>query len=144
MRHYETIFILKPTLGEDEYRETLGKYSTIIEKSKGSLIKTEEWGKQDLAYMVKRFDKGFYVLFDYCGTPGITDRLERDMKIDDRVLKFQTVKLADKADPEKLRQEAESTSSGKEEPEGEPGAPEETGTGAEKETTGTDEVGDGV
>ncbi|MBW2063419.1 MAG: 30S ribosomal protein S6 [Deltaproteobacteria bacterium] len=144
MRHYETIFILKPTLAEDEYKETLEKYSDLIEKSKGILIKTEEWGKQDLAYLVKKFDKGFFILLNYCGEPGITDRLERDMKIDERVIRFQTVKLADKADPDKLKREAESAVPPEEEPGGEEGVSEKAEASPEQGGSATGEVSDGV
>ena len=104
MKHYETIYIANPNLGDEEYGDILTKYRNSIEKSKGIIIKTEEWGKQKLAYELRKFDSGFYVLTEYCGEPGITAELERNLKLDERILKFQTVKLADNADPEALIQ----------------------------------------
>ncbi len=109
MKHYETIFIANPTLGDEEYRDILKKFLDSIETLKGVIIKTEEWGKQKLAYQLKKFDNGFYVLIEYCGDSGITAELERNLKLDERVLKYQTVKLADKADPEALIQKAKET-----------------------------------
>ena len=104
MKHYETIFIANPNLGDEEYGDILTKFRDSIEKLKGVIIRTEEWGKQKLAYQLKKFDNGFYVLVEYCGEPGMTGELERNLKLDERVLKYQTVKLADKADPEALIQ----------------------------------------
>jgi small subunit ribosomal protein S6 len=102
MRHYETIFIANPTLGEEDYRDVLNKFTSMIEKQRGVLVRVEEWGSQKLAYVVKKFEKGFFVLMNYCGMPGLVAEIERDLKLDDRVLKFQTVKLADSVDPQEL------------------------------------------
>ena len=104
MRNYETIFVVNPTLGEEEHKEVLKKYSTLVEKQKGILIRIEEWGVQRLAHAVKRFDKGSFVLMNYCGPSGVTSELERDLKLDDRVFRFQTVKIAEDVDPQELIQ----------------------------------------
>ena len=105
MKHYETIYIANPNLGDEEYGDILTKFRDSIEKLKGIIIKTEEWGKQKLAYELRKFDSGFYVLTEYCGDPGMTGELERNLKLDERILKYQTVKLADTADPEVLIQQ---------------------------------------
>ena len=102
MRHYETIYIINPNLTEEDYGEVIKKFNDLIDKKQGVIVKTEEWGKQNLAYMIKKFDKGSYILIEYCGDPGLTRELERDLKLDDRVLKYQTIKLADHVDPQDL------------------------------------------
>ena len=102
MRHYETIYIANPDFSEEAYKDLISKCNGIIEKNKGVPIKVEEWGKNRLAYLVKKFDRGSYVLLNFCGESGLTRELEREMKLDERVLKFQTVKLADSADPQAL------------------------------------------
>ena len=102
MRHYETIYIINPNMVDDTYQEVLSKYNDIIEKEKGILIKVEEWGNQKMAYDVGKFDRGSYVLVEYCGLSGLTAELERYLKLDDRILLYQTVKLADTVDPEEL------------------------------------------
>jgi small subunit ribosomal protein S6 len=61
-----------------------------------------EWGKRKLAYEVRRFDKGHYVVLDFCGLPEIVKELERNLKLDDRVLKYLTVKIDEDVDPEDL------------------------------------------
>lgn len=102
MRHYETIYIINPNLADNDYGEVIKKFSNLVENQKGIIIKVKEWGKQKLAYEIKKFDKGSYILMDYCGDAGVTAILERDLKLDDKILKYQTVKLADKADPQEL------------------------------------------
>ena len=110
MRYYETLYLINPSLAEDDYKDALSKFEKIIEKNKGVVIKVDEWGKKTLAYQVRKFDQGNYVLLQYCGEPGITKELQRDLRLDDRVLKFQTVKLSDHADPDELKQQVEKSS----------------------------------
>jgi small subunit ribosomal protein S6 len=102
MRHYETLYIVNPELDDENYKAVVDKFRDLIEKEKSVIVKLEEWGKQRLAYQVKKFDQGAYVLMDYCGGSGVTAELERDLKLDDRILKYQTVKLADDVDPQAL------------------------------------------
>jgi small subunit ribosomal protein S6 len=104
MRNYETIFVVNPTLGEEDYKEVLKKYSALVERQKGILVRIEEWGVQRLAHAVKRFDKGAFVLMNYCGPSGVTSELERDLKLDDRIFRFQTVRIAEDVDPQELVQ----------------------------------------
>ena len=67
----------------------------------------DEWGKKTLAYPVKKFDKGYYVLLQYCGEPGLLTELHRNFNLDDKILKYQTIKLSDNADPEALKPKTE-------------------------------------
>jgi len=139
MRHYETIYIVNPDLSQDEYREVLDRYSGLIEKNQGVLIKTEEWGIQRLAYELKKFDKGGYVLLDYCGKPGFSADLERNLSLDDRVLKFQTIKLAHEVDPQALLQKQKEKEVKVQAPEPE----EEPSEGAEEEAGETTQAPEG-
>ena len=66
------------------------------------MIKLDEWGKKTLAYEIKKFDKGYYVLLQFCGEPSILTELKRGFKMDERILKYQIIKLSDDADPEAL------------------------------------------
>ena len=115
MRHYETIYIINPNISDDENREIIQKYNSLLEGRNSVVVKTQEWGKQRLAYAIQKFFYGFYVLVDFCANPGVTAELERNLKLDDRILKYQTIKLADKVDPEELILK-ENKSSVKEEP----------------------------
>ena len=102
MRHYEVIYIVNPNLGDEDYKEVIKKFNDLVEKGGGTVVKVKEWGKQRLAYDIRKFDKGTYVLLEYCARPGGSVELEREFKLEDRILKFQTVKLADEVDPEEL------------------------------------------
>lgn len=107
MRYYETLYIINPNLADEDYKEVVTKFSGLVEKNDGVVTKVDEWGKKSLAYEVKKYDRGYYMLLQYCGEPGITDRLKRDLKLDDRVLKYQTIKLSDHVDPEAIKAEAQ-------------------------------------
>jgi small subunit ribosomal protein S6 len=102
MRHYEIIYIINPNQSDDEFNEIIEKFNNLITAQKGVIIKTQKWGKQRLAYTVKKFNNGFYVYVDFCANPGLTTELERNLNLDDRIIKYQTVKLAEKADPQEL------------------------------------------
>jgi small subunit ribosomal protein S6 len=102
MNHYETIYIVNPTLDDDSLREAITKFSDLIKKLKGYIVKINEWGKKKLAYEVKQFDKGYYVVLDFCGLPKIVTELERNLKLDDRILKYLTVKIDEDVDSEDL------------------------------------------
>lgn len=102
MRYYENLYIIKPTLSDEDYGGVVSKFNELIEKNDGVMIKVDEWGKKTLAYDIKKFDKGFYVLQQFCGGPGIMDELKRYLGLDDNILKYQIIKLSDDVDPEKL------------------------------------------
>ena len=99
MKRYETIYIANPNLEDDALKEVVAKFSDIIEKKRGSIVKIDDWGKRKLAYEVKRFDKGHYVLLDFCGLPEAVTELERNLKLDDRILKYLTVKIDEDFEP---------------------------------------------
>lgn len=105
MKRYETIYIANPNLDPESLKEVVKKFSDLIDRLKGAVVKINEWGKRKLAYEVKKFDKGYYILLDFCGLPGAVKELERNMKLDDRVLKYLTVKIDEDVDVEHLIKE---------------------------------------
>ena len=102
MRRYETIYIANPNLDDEALKEIVTKFSDLIKKQKGSIVKIDAWGKRKMAYEVKRFDKGHYVLLDFCGLPEMVTELERNLKLDDRIVKYSTVKIDEDVDPAEL------------------------------------------
>ena len=114
MRRYETIYIANPNLDDEALKEIVAKFSDLIKKQEGYIVKIDEWGKRKMAYEVKRFDKGHYVLFDFCGLPEMVTELERNLKLDDRILKHSTVKIDENVDPAELIVEEEKTEDTKE------------------------------
>jgi small subunit ribosomal protein S6 len=92
-RNYETIFILKPDLAEDEADKIIAQMESVVTTGGGTLRKTERMGKRRLAYLVRRYREGNYVLLDSeCG-PAAIQELERRLKVIEPVLKFQTVRV---------------------------------------------------
>ena len=105
MRRYETILIAHVDLSEDELNSLIARYGTIVTGQKGILVKVERWGKRRLAYMIKKQAKGFYILIDYAGECAAVNELERNLKINDKILKFMTVLKDDAVDPAALEKE---------------------------------------
>jgi small subunit ribosomal protein S6 len=105
LRRYETILIAHVDLSEDELSNLIDRYSTIIKDQKGLLVKVERWGKRRLAYMIKKQARGFYILIDYAGESAAVNELERNLKINDKILKFMTVLKDGAVDPAALEKE---------------------------------------
>lgn len=102
MRRYETIYILRPSLGENEITTIIENTSQIIKDVDGSIIDLNRWGMKKLAYLVKKETQGYYVFCDYAATPEAVSEMERKFRIDDSVLKYMTVKLADSITAEEI------------------------------------------
>jgi small subunit ribosomal protein S6 len=102
MRRYETIVILKPSLGEAENQAIIDRATGTIEEFEGSIVKIDKWGLRKTAYPIMKETQGYYVYIQYAGQPAAVDEMERVFRIDDKVMKYLTVKLQDvfKALPE--------------------------------------------
>ncbi len=100
MRMYETIFIAHPDLVEEEVKALIDKMKGIIENLNGQLIKVEEWGRRKLAYKLKKLTRGYYVLIRFLGNGEVLAEIERNLRLSDGVLKYQSVKLSEKAQEE--------------------------------------------
>jgi small subunit ribosomal protein S6 len=96
MRRYETVFIIDPDLSSEARGPVLSRVTDLVGQYGGFVILADEWGSRKLAYAIKKKERGYYVLFDYCGETTLVDEIERFFRIDDRVLKYMTV-LADNA-----------------------------------------------
>jgi len=107
MRYYETLYLINPNLADEDYSDVVTKFNDLVEKNKGVIVKVDEWGKKTLAYEIKKFDKGYYVLLSYCGDPDLITVLKREFKLDERIIKYQIIKLSDSADPDALKQQSE-------------------------------------
>ena len=105
MRRYETIFIVRPNVGEDEIEAIAAKATSTIENDGGTILRINNWGLKKLAYLIKKENQGYYVYIDYAGVPESIAEIERVFRIDDRVLKYLTVKLADTCDPEAVKEQ---------------------------------------
>lgn len=101
MNIYESIFILKSSVSDEDVQKTVSKMEGIV-KQGAELIATENWGKKKLAYEVAKEKRGVYILLRFQGKGEIISELERIYRIDDNIIKFLTVKL-DKKEIEQLK-----------------------------------------
>jgi len=103
MRRYETIFILRPSAGEEEINRIVGSTTQIILDEKGSIIELNKWGMKKLAYLIKKESLGYYIFCDFAGTPDAVAEIERKFRIDDLVLKYMTIKTAGSITEEEIQ-----------------------------------------
>ena len=109
MNQYETVFILTPVLSEDQMKETVKKYEDQLTQNGAEIVHEENWGMRKLAYPIQKKSTGFYQLIEYKAEGTVIADVETELKRDERILRFLTVKL-DKhaiAYNEKKRKKAE-------------------------------------
>lgn len=109
MRHYESIIIVRPgAAGEGELTTIIDKYSGALN---GELAGVDKWGLKKLAYPIKKEQQGFYLLLRFSAAPEGVKEMERLLRIDDRILKYLTVRLtAPGSTPAPAEQEKEAES----------------------------------
>lgn len=103
MRRYEAVVIIEPDVADDEVKALTEKYGDLIKSHEGEVIKIEDWGIKKLAYLVRKRDKGRYILFDFVSGPTLVSELERQFKITENIMKYLTVKLDEDVDLEAFK-----------------------------------------
>ncbi len=98
-RRYETLVLLHPDLGEPAAKELAERVKKLIEDQGGTVGQMQEWGLRELAYVLAKQRRAFYVLFEYRSTPKALLEIERNLKLMDRVLRFVSVRQAENAPP---------------------------------------------
>jgi len=92
-RMYETIYIVKPDLNDEENKALTTRINEVIEKMNGDVRKLEDWGVRKLAYPINKVARGRYMYLRSDGDAALIAELERRLRLDDRVIRYQTVKL---------------------------------------------------
>jgi small subunit ribosomal protein S6 len=105
MRRYETVWVVNGDLPDEEVKATIDKFTKIITDQGGTLVNVEEWGRRKLAYKIEGTLRGYYTLADFAGLPAVVKELERNYRIDDRVIRYLTMKKADQVDVAALEAE---------------------------------------
>ena len=93
MNHYETVFILTPVLSDDQMKETVAKFKTLLTDNGAEFLNEETWGLKKLAYNIQKKSSGFYVLFEFKAEPTIVKTLETGFRRDEKVLRYMTIKF---------------------------------------------------
>ena len=93
MNQYETVFIVTPVLSEDQMKEAVKKYEDHLANKGAEIVHEEHWGMRKLAYPIQKKSTGFYQLIEYKAEGDVIADLETELKRDERILRFLTVKL---------------------------------------------------
>ena len=95
MNLYEHTNIAIQDTSPSEIKQLTDKYSKIVEKNEGEVVKTENWGLLNLSYLIKKNKKGSYIHFKIKGKGKIVEELEKNESIDKKLLRYLTVKVKD-------------------------------------------------
>lgn len=93
MNQYETVFILTPVLSDDQAKETVAKFTTLLKDNGAEIINEENWGLKKMAYAIEKKSTGFYNLVEFKAEPTVIKTLETGFRRDEKVIRFMTVKL---------------------------------------------------
>ncbi len=93
MNQYETVFILTPVLSDDQMKEAVKKHQDFLKENGAEIVHEEHWGMRKLAYPIQKKSTGFYHLIEYTAEGNLIADLETQLKRDERVMRFLTVKL---------------------------------------------------
>ncbi len=93
MNQYETVFILTPVLSDDQMKEAVKKYEDYLAQAGAEIVHEEHWGMRKLAYPIQKKSTGFYQLIEYKAEGNVIADVETELKRDERILRFLTVKL---------------------------------------------------
>jgi len=112
-KEYETIYILRPDVDAEAAERVQARVGDAVEREQGKLVKVESWGRRKLAYPVGKHRRGVYVYFKYVGGGGMVAEVERNLKLQDAVVKFMTVQSGEDVDMAALQIDPEETKLGK-------------------------------
>ena len=98
-REYETIYILRPDVDNAAAEKVVDRAKDVIARLDGTLTKLDNWGKRKLAYPIQKSNRGIFVYLKYVGYGDLVAELERNLRLLDEVVRFQTVLLEEDIDP---------------------------------------------
>ena len=93
MNQYETVFILTPVLSDEQMKETVAKFKKVLTDKGAEILSEETWGLKKMAYAIQKKSTGFYCLVEFKAEPSVVKVLETAFRRDEKVIRFQTVKL---------------------------------------------------
>ena len=92
-RTYELMFIVRPDMAEEDQDKLISTLETAVTSSGGAVKSTEKMGKRRLAYTVRRFHDGLFILLTFEGSGGLVHELERRLRVTEPVIKFLSVRI---------------------------------------------------
>ena len=107
IREYETIYILRHDVTRDAQERVAARVGEVMTKGKGTLTSIENWGRRQLSFPVNKQRRGVYVYLRYLGRGEVVNELERNLRMLDDVVKYQTVNVRKDVDPATVTVNAE-------------------------------------
>jgi small subunit ribosomal protein S6 len=92
-KNYETVFILTPVLSEQQAKDTVEKFSSLITAQGGEIVNLENMGLRQMAYPIQKKSNGYYVMIEFKSEPSFIKTLEVEYKRDERIIRFITTAL---------------------------------------------------
>ena len=99
IREYETIFLVKPDLTDDQVDKLKERIRGIVDRESGKVIRFSVWGKKKTMYPIQKQSRAIYVHTHYLGASSLVAEVERNLRNFDEVTRFISVKIADDVDP---------------------------------------------
>lgn len=93
VRQYETVFITTPVLSEEQMKEAVTKFKGLLNELGAEIIFEDNWGLKKLAYPIQKKNTGFFNLLEFKAEGEIIEKLELEMRRDERIIRFLTVSL---------------------------------------------------
>jgi small subunit ribosomal protein S6 len=90
--NYECIVILSPDSAEAASKNSAQKYATVIVSGGGEITRMEDWGRRRLAYEIKKFNEGTYILYGFRADRAVLTELDRQLRLDETVLRHLIVR----------------------------------------------------
>ncbi len=113
IKEYETIYILRSDVDAENAERIQARVADAIEREQGKTVKVEAWGRRRLAYPIGKQRRGVYVYVKFVGAGGLVAELERNLKLQEPVMKFMTVQTSDEVDLAALKIDPEEAKLGK-------------------------------
>jgi len=107
LREYETIYVLRPDLSKATLEKVASRVEDVVNREGGKLTLVENWGRRALAYLIEHQKRGVYVYVKYLGDGALVAEIERNFRMLDEVMRFQTVKVSEGIDPANVVVDAE-------------------------------------
>lgn len=102
---YETTFITRSELSDDGLKTLNEKLNEVISSFQGEVVLSEDWGKRKLAYPIKKETRGQYTYLVYAAKGNVVHELERNLRLQDHVLRFLTVNLGKEFDSTQFKKQ---------------------------------------
>ena len=93
MQQYEIVIVLTPLLSVDTAKEAIAKYSKILTDNGAEIVQEDNWGLRKLAYPIQKKTTGYYHLTEFRAPGDLINKLEIELRRDERVLRFLTIAL---------------------------------------------------